>query len=110
MLYAGKSIKINFYGCGNFSFQNSDGLIMRRWVSVQINNGEFYSAVLNDNNYFFSHSHWDHIIAIAELDAFISVSRHWSVESVRQQMQVFVIRKNKLAFKILFGAFSRRKM
>lgn len=22
-------------------FQNSDGLIMRRWVSIQINNGKF---------------------------------------------------------------------
>jgi hypothetical protein len=83
MLYAGKPMKINFYSCGTFFFQNSDGLIMRRWVSMQINNGEFYSAVLNDRGYFFFYSHWYHIIAIAELSAFISVSRHWSVKSVR---------------------------
>lgn len=77
-------MKISFYGCGTFYLQNSDGLIMRRWVSMQINNGEFYSAVLKDKNYFFSHSHWDLTIAIAELDAFISANRHGSVKSVRQ--------------------------
>jgi len=34
-------VKINFVIIAVLLFQNSDGLIMRRWVSLQINNGKF---------------------------------------------------------------------
>jgi hypothetical protein len=43
---------------------------------------------------FFSHSQWDHVIAVAELDALISVSRHQSVKSARPHPKVFVTRTN----------------